>query len=287
MKTLNKSRVAAIGMAGALAVGTVASLGAITPAGAANTTYTCTLPIMGAVDLPVSTPSPLPAEMLPGEVVPAHAEQVRVTLPDNVVGGLKFLGYSSVSGTVTDTAYTVGSGTLPLTGLTAPDTALPAAGSLTLPMTGQAGAFTAPTTLGSLPVSLPSTFTFIPATPGGPIASVPCVLKTGTSSLLGTSNVVAKYSSKTVAKLKNAPITTAKHAKIGVKVVNGNGAAAAGTVVAKEGTKTLAKGTLGSTGKKTLVLPLLKKGFHKIVVKYKGNATTTGSKDVVKFTIKR
>jgi hypothetical protein len=90
-----------------------------------------------------------------------------------------------------------------------------------------------------------------------------------------------------VAKLKNAPITTAKHAKIGVKVVNGNGAAAAGTVVAKEGTKTLAKGTLGSTGKKTLVLPLLKKGFHKIVVKYKGNATTTGSKDVVKFTIKR
>ena len=288
MKSLSNNRVAAFGMAGALAIGTVASVGAFSPAGAATTNYDCVLPT-GPATFPITTPSPLPREMLPGQVVAAHSVPLKVGLPEATVGLLKFLGYTSVSGTVADTAYTVGSGTptaLPLTGLVAPETTLPATGGLKLPLSGTAGEYTAPTTLGAVPVNLPGSFDFTPATAGGPIALVPCTLTAGASSLLGTSQVVSKYSSKTAAKLKNAPITRAKHAKILAKVVNGNGAAAAGKVIAKEGSKVLDKGTLSGTGKETLVLPRLKKGIHKIVVKYTGNATTKASKKVVKFTVR-
>lgn len=289
MKSLSKNRVAAFGAAGALALGTVASLGAFNPAGAATTNYDCTLPVAGVASFPIKTPSPLPAEMLPGEVVAAHSVPLSVGLPEATVGLLKLLGYSSVSGTVSDTAYAVGSGTptaLPLTGLAAAEKTLPASGGMKLPLTGTAGEYTAPMTLGAVPVSLPGSFTFIPATAGGPIASVPCALGAGSSPSLGASHVVSKYSSKTTAKLKNAPIARTEHAKIATKVLNGNGAAAAGKVVAKEGTKTLAKGTLSGKGKKTLSLSLLKKGVHKVVVKYAGNSTTAASKKVVRFTVR-
>ncbi len=115
---------------------------------------------------------------------------------------------------------------------------------------------------------------------------IPCTLPAAGTGRIGTMKVVAKYSSVTKAKLKNAPITRTKHAKIATTVVNGNGDAAAGKVIAKEGSKVLAKGTLTATGKKTLVLSLLKKGVHKVVVKYKGNSTTEASKKVVKFTVR-
>lgn len=292
VKLLSKNRASVFAIAGATALSTVAAVGALSPAGAANTTYSCTLPSAGATDFPVTATNPLPKEMLPGAVAPAHAVTVGVTLPEATVGLLKFLGYTAVSGSVQDTAYSVGSGdtptALPLTGLAVPSTPLPATGPLNLPLSGQAGEFTAPDTVGtSLPVSLPTTFTFVPATVDGPIGLLPCTLGAGASPLLGTTTVVEKYSSKTAAKLKNAPITTSKRAKVAVKVVNGNGDPAAGKVVARKGDQVLAKGTLSDAGTRTLLLPELKRGDQKIVVKYVGDSTTEASKKVLRFTVRR
>ncbi|MGZ8735787.1 MAG: DUF6801 domain-containing protein [Nocardioides sp.] len=290
MKSLSNNRVAAFGMAGALALGTVASVGALAPAGAASTDYTCTLPVLGAKQFPVSGKSPLPAEVLPGEAVPALPAKLGVGLDGGTVGAIvNFLSVTSIAGTITDTALSVGSESVPLTGMEIAPTALTSNVPVKLPVSGTTGSFTAPATLGSYPVALPSTFDFIPvSTDGGtPIVGVvPCALPAGGTAPLGTMKVVDKYSSATKAKLKNAPITRTKHAKIATTVVNGNGAAAAGKVIAKKGSKTLDKGTLSGTGKETLVLPRLKKGVHKIVVKYKGNSTTEASKKVVKFTVR-
>ncbi len=99
------------------------------------------------------------------------------------------------------------------------------------------------------------------------------------------SGTTTKATSTTVAKLKNGPITKGEHAKILAKVRTG-GDPATGKVIAKEGKKILKKATLNSKGKAILRLPVLKRGLHKIVVKYKGNATTKASKDVLKFRTK-
>lgn len=291
MKLLSKNRAAAFGAAGALAVGT-----AITGVGAANaatTSYNCDIPMVGVVPVPVTAKSPFPNEVRPGEAVPSEVQNMGVTLAPGLVGIIvNVLKVTSVAGTIADTALSVGDTSVPLTGITAATTALPTDGvtPATLPVTGTTGAFTAPTTLGSYPVKLPSSFTFTPtASDGGTplVGSFPCTLPDGSSSQIGTMKVVDKYSSKTAARLKNAPITTSKHAKIAVKVVNGNGAAAAGKVIAKKGTKTIAKGTLSDAGRKTLVLPLLKRGDQKIVVKYLGSSTTQASKKVLTFTVRR
>jgi hypothetical protein len=291
VKSLSKNRVAAFGTAGALALGAVASVGAISPAGAATTTYDCAVPMLGTKSFPVSAKSPFPNEVLPGAVLADAATKLGVGLDGGTVGAIVgFLKVTSVAGTVGDTALSVGDQSLPLTGLTIASTALPTDGTsgVTLPVAGTTQGFTAPTALGSYPVKLPSSFIFTPVPSGGGtiVGDIPCTLPAAGTGQIGTMKVVDKYSSATKAKLKNAPVTRAKQAKILATVVNGNGAAAAGKVIAKEGSKVLDKGTLSGKGKETLVLPRLKKGVHKIVVTYKGSSTTEASKKVVKFTVK-
>lgn len=292
MKSLSKNRVAAFGMAGALAVGTVASVGAISPAGAATNNYACEVPFLGTKSFPVTAKSPFPNEVLPGAVLADAPTSLGVGLDKDTVSAIVgILMVTSVAGTVADTALSVGDQSLPLTGLTIASTALPTNGTsgVTLPVSGTTEGFTAPTALGSYPVKLPPSFIFTPVNSGGGapiVGDIPCALPTTGTGRIGTMKVVSKYSSVTKAKLKNAPITRTKNAKIATTVLNGNGAAAAGKVIAKEGSKTLDKGTLSGKGKETLVLPRLKKGVHKIVVKYKGNSTTEASKKVVKFTVR-
>lgn len=288
MEPSNRKRAAAIGMTGVLAIGTVASLGAITPVSAARTTYTCTLPGAGGVDFPVRTASPLPDEVLRREVVRGHSENVRVTLPAGAVKLLTDLGYTSVSGSVADTAYRVGSGSLPLKGLATPGLVdLPGSGALTLPLVGRAGRFTAPSALGSLPVRLPRSFTFVPADANGPISEVSCVLADGASARLGTTDVVSKYSSRTTAKWVNAPITTGERPKIAVRVRTGNGDPAAGTLIATHDGHVVGKGTLNDAGKKLLAISRLTTGTHHVVVRYQGSKTTKPSRKTLNVTVRR
>lgn len=288
MEPTNRKRAAAMGMAGVLALGTVASLGAITPVSAARTTYTCTLPVAGGVDFPVRTASPLPDEVLRREVIRGHPEKVRVTLPAGAVKVLTDLGYTSVSGSVTDTAYRVGSGSLPLKGLATPGLVdLPDSGSLTLPLVGRAGRFTAPSALGSLPVRLPKSFTFVPADANGPISEVSCVLKDGASARLGTTEVVSKYSSRTTAKWMNAPITTGERPRVAVRVRTGNGDPAVGSIIATHDGHVVGRGTLNDAGKKVLTISRLTTGTHHVVIRYQGNKSTKPSRKTLNVTVRR
>jgi hypothetical protein len=295
VKSFSKNRLVALGATGALALGTVVSVGAIAaPANAADTQYTCTT-TGGALTFPVSVSNPFPASAVVGQSVPAQDVAMDVSIAQPVVDLIKLLlagaglPTTAVSGNIEDAAMVVGGQSVPLEDLKAPVTAIPSSGGMTLPVVGATSPFT-PTQTGSLPIGLPDTFTFVP---GGLTAfAMPCEL-TGATSTLGFLNVsgsdsVEKAASTTTAKLKNAPVTKSEHAKIRVKVRTG-GEAASGKVIAKEGKKVLKKATLNDNdnGNKTLRLPLLSKGIHKIVIKYKGNDTTKSSRDVVKFKVRR
>lgn len=285
MRSSNKNRVAALGMAGALALGTVAAVGTITPASAAAAQYNC-VTSAGTLPFAVSTENPLAGPFAAGEDVAAQAVGINVTILGSIMDLLRGSGaippsVTSLSGTIADAPLTVGSQQVMMTGLVAPATPIPGPGTnMTLPIAGSTSPFTAPAP-GSYLVSLPSTFNFTPSFLTTPVT---CTSSTGQPVALGNMTV-AKDSSTTKATLKNAPVDTSDHAKIAVKVRTGQGDPASGKVVAKEGSKTLAKGTLNDLGKKKLSLPLLSKGAHKIVVKYKGNSTTESSKKTVKFTV--
>lgn len=281
MKSFNKSRVAAFGMSGALALGTVASVGAITPASALESTYGCPTSTGTVLEIPVSVANPFAGSYLPGEAVPSVPVQMNATLTPAVLGLIGLLlppGTTEISGTITGAAMGVGSQAVPLNDMAAPTTTIDPTGTV-LPVAGTTSPFTA--VPGNHQVNLPSSLVFTPT--GLPALALTCNLS-GPSSVGAMS--VAKYDSTTTAKLKNAPITTAKRARILARVVS-NGAPAAGQVVAKEGSKVLAKGTLSDLGKKVLRLPLLKRGSHTIVVVYKGNGTTKVSRKSLTFRVRR
>ena len=283
MRSSNKTRVAALGMAGALALGTVAAIGVAAPASAVATQYNC-VTSSGTLPFGVTTDNPLAGPYVAGETVAAQPVSINVGILAAILDALRPsfpAGLTTLSGTIADAPLAVGTQQVTMTGLVAPPTTIPAPGNaMTLPIAGTTTPFTAPAP-GSYPVLLPTNFSFQPSFLASP---VPCSSSTGQPVLLGNMTV-AKDSSTTKATLKNAPIDTSDHAKIAVKVRTGQGAPAAGKVVAKEGSKTLAKGTLNDYGKKKLTLPLLSKGSHKIVVKYKGNSSTESSKKTVKFTV--
>ena len=286
MKSFSKKRLAAFGMAGALAMGTVASVGVLSPANAADTAYTCTT-TNGALTFPVSVANPFPASGKVGEEVAAAPVTMDVSIAESQLGLIKLLlggaglPTTALSGSITDAAMVVGGQSVALNDLAAPSTAIPASGDMVLPVVGSTSAFT-PKKGGNLAIGLPTKFTFIPA--GVPAFAMPCTLS-GAESTAGTMSV-AKLSSTTTAKVKNAPVTTAERAKVLVKSVTSTGAAS-GKVVAKEGSKVLATGTLSDTGKVTLKLPKLKKGEHKVVFRYKGNGSTKASAKTLTLKIKR
>jgi Family of unknown function (DUF6801)/Bacterial Ig-like domain (group 3) len=295
MSLFTNKRAAAIGMAGALALGTVASVGSMTSADAASaaTQYACVimgntvpLSVVGDVKLPSSVPSGSSLAKLPATM--------DVTLPAVLVGQLATaLGITSLGGTTTDAALPMGAaGSIPLSALTIASTPVSSpTAALPLHASGATGAATAPAP-GSYAVTMPKSFTFNPTSNSPvPLPPVSCTLPAGTApAALGTlvvtqSSTTSKAVSKVALKLKNAPITTSKHAKL-LAIVTAAGKSATGKVVAKEGTKTLASGTLTS-GRKTLLLPKLKKGAHTIKVLYKGNATTKASSKKISFTVKK
>jgi hypothetical protein len=270
-------------MAGALALGTVVSVGAVAPANAASATYNCPTSTGTVLTVPVSMANPFTGTYAAGDSVPATDVLMDATLNSTLIGVIGLLlppGTTSIAGTIEDAKMKVGSQSVPLTGMAAPSTPINPAG-MTLPVKGKTSPFTA--VGGDQKVMAPQSFTFVPA--GLPALALPCTIadptQLGTMKVSGSST---KAASKTTATLKNAPITKGEHAKILAKVRTG-GAAAAGKVIAKEGSKVLKKATL-SGGKATLKLPVLSKGMHKIVIKYKGNATTQASKDVLKYSAK-
>ena len=289
MNFMTKSRTAAFGMAGALALGTIASVGVIAPANAASSTYTCNL--AGApTPLDIVGTMALPSSVAPGASLADLPTTLGVTLPGSVTTLLAGLKITSVSGSVSDAEFPIGStgksisaGTLSASGVP-----LTAGSPANVVGKGKTDGGTAPSSAGSYNVLMPSQFTFV-SDPNDPNGLPDILCTTAAPVSLGTlivgDGTSTKAGSTTVAKLKNGPITKGEHAKILAKVRT-SGDPATGKVIAKEGKKVLKKATLNSKGKAVLRLPVLKRGLHKIVVKYKGNATTKVSRDVLKFRTK-
>ncbi len=291
MRTLNTKRVAAIGMAGALALGTVASVGALTAADAASGTYTCTLTApLNDQPLQITGTLTLPASVQSGSSLSGLAGTMGVTLPQQIVAalGTAIPGLSAVGGTATGVQLPVtGGSALTLGDLTIPQTTPATDGSLTMVADTVTKSGRAPLP-GDYPVTMPKSFAFTPVgTVGGlqvPLGDpVPCT--TGSPAAMGTMHVVKATSKITRLRLKNAPITRTERARL-LTVVRAAGGAAKGKVVAKQGSRKLAAGTL-SHGRKVLLLPRLGVGRHTVKVVYRGNAGTKRTVRSITFRVRR
>lgn len=102
--------------------------------------------------------------------------------------------------------------------------------------------------------------------------------------------LVAKNTSTTSLLLRPNPVKPSRRAKAVITVTVPGMTGPTGVVLVKKGRKTLVKFTLfaGNLGKRTVKLPRLKVGSHKIKVVYQGNTTTTKSvSKVVVLSVKR
>ena len=289
---LVKNRVAAFGAAGALAAGSVLAGGVLSPASAVDTTYTCTTS-GGDFTFPVSVSNPFPSSVPAGQQVGAQDVAMVVSIPAALLPSIQLLlggaglPTTSLFGTVTGAAFTVGGQQVPINDLKAPPTAFPASGNMSLPFSGTTSAFT-PSSTGTLPVGLPDSFNFLPA--GSSTYAIPCELA-GPAMTVGNlvvgSGTAAKESSTTRATFLNAPLTTAERPDIRVRVVQEDGDPAAGVVVVKKGKKVLKKVTLNDAGKKRFRIAALPRGEHRIVFRYQGNDTTEASRVVKTVRVRR
>lgn len=101
---------------------------------------------------------------------------------------------------------------------------------------------------------------------------------------------VAKIASATSAFAAPTLVKPSQRAKLSITVTASGVAGPTGTLVIKDGTKTLKKIALkaSQTGRLTFKLPLLKVGTHKLKVIYKGSASVSGSRSkVTKLVVRR
>ena len=160
MKVFSSNRYAVAGVAGAVALSTVVSVGALSPASGAEkqvtATYNCVVAGSPAA-LPVTTVMDIPAEVAAGRSVPAMPVQMGVPLPAGIVDVARKLGATALSGAVNDAAFGVGGLPVGAPDLAAPATPIPATGGMVLPVEGSTRGFTAPAA-GSYPVTVPESF---------------------------------------------------------------------------------------------------------------------------------
>lgn len=292
-------RLAATGVASALAAGALVAAGATTATAAtASTDYTCQVPLIGAQTFPVTLTS-LPLDLtdtLPAGVsFPAgaldalsssgHAMEMTITAPAVVVTTLNNLG--TLTGvTSPDLAVPFGASSVPVNNLALAGAPAPNPdGSAVFSLVGTNGAFSAPAA-GVYDITLPAAFTFVASTTNATFPQVPVTCASAAPPVL-KHMTVTKNASTTVAKPAVTPFHKGKAAKMKVTVSAPNHTPS-GKVVIKQGTKTLGSGMLNSLGK--VVINMGRKltvGKHKVVVSYKGDGYTTTSRDALTFKVVR
>jgi hypothetical protein len=292
-------RLGAVAAAAALSTGALVGLAApAAQAATAATTYTCTFPILGARDIPVSITANLPAATNAGLDAPSIPVLLSVTLPGDVVEAAKAsFGATTIGGFSNDMVATLDElsssdgADLPLQNARFPQTAVPAAPNTAMtlltpnPLTtpGVLPASTVPVNLpgaGTYNIVVPSAFKFT-ATKQGDVtmlADVPCAIKPGAPTSLGTI-ALAKNESTTVGTptKKVTPVGQKPKVKVVVEAAN---EVPTGKVKVMKGDKVLGKGTLNDKGKVKITLKkALPAGKTKVKVKYLGDDYTEKSKD--------
>lgn len=292
-------RLGAVAAAGALSVGALVALAApAAQAATAATTYTCTFPSLGARDIPVSITATLPPAANAGLDAPAIPVLLSVTLPGDVVDAAKGLfgattigGFSNDMVAHLDELSSSAAADLPLQNARFPQTAVPTTANTPLkldtpnPLTtpGAVPASTVPVNLpgaGTYDIVVPSAFKFT-ATKQGDVtmlADVPCALKAGSPSSLGSIILAENESTtKAVPAKKVTPLGTKTKLKVVVAAAN---EVPSGTVKVMKGTKVLGKGVLNAKGKAKVTLKkALPAGKTKVKVVYLGDDYTKKSKD--------
>ena len=296
LKTTSR-RLAATTAAGAMAA--AALVGVTAPAATAataTTTYTCTFPSLGARDIPASLTATLPDTAAAGLDAPAIPVLLSVTLPADVVDAARGLfqatslgGFSNdMSATLTEGTSTTAAAELGLDKVKFPQTPLPASPGqplrLTTPNPLTAGTIPATTKPVNLPaagtynINVPSAFKFTATKQGEAVilADVPCTLKTGAPSSLGSITLTKNASAVTAKPAKKVtPLGKATKVKVAVEAPN---EVPTGLVKVLKGTKVLGKATLNKAGKAKVTLKkLLPAGVTKVKVAYLGDGYTEES----------
>ena len=271
------ARAALVGATTALvAGGLVTATDVAANAATVTNTYTCSLPSVysGDFDLTVSGDIPVP-QYWAGAGVPEGLLNVTATatVPPDAAG---LLGAAGVTGARSDDfGFALGDATVPvpLKGNFSSDGT-----TTTWQASGSNKPFVTPDP-GTYDALMPAAFTMTTMQGDTDSVSLNCALKEGTEPQAITQGfTLLKQSSQTTAP-KTVKAKKGKAAKLPVSVSSTSigGPVSGGKVVAKEGKKTLATGTL-KKGKATLNLGTkLKKGKHKITVTYLGIPSVSGS----------
>lgn len=272
------TRTAAAGAVSALAAGTL--IGVSTTAAnaeSASSTYTCRAPGDAYVsDFAITVDGGLPVpEFWAGAPVPQGLVSATVTstlTPEQAAT----LGSFEITGAHSDDfGLAFGPGFVPIPVDGDFDSS---SGSTVWTASGSNNPFTTPNP-GPNDIVLPSAFTMITENAGGDFLPLACTIKTGdTPSTLVPDYMLNRQLSKTDATPKNG-----KKPRIAVTVASTSWGytVPTGKVVAKEGKKVVGKATLNGGKAVIRLVKTLKRGKHKITVKYTGIPSIKGSSDKV------
>jgi hypothetical protein len=290
------ARAAAFGMAVTMmAGGLVASLATTASAdgGTFSNMYQC-----GDTPFTVSlTPTAaLPPSISAGQTAPAGFMNLATTftVPGAVVPAVKAFGVTSVGISAKDFALSFGSTTIPLPGMKGGPVKLPDDNSdVVMPGNATNGSFTAPAVASAVPVRFPTSFDAVIELVGGPYAGAlpaTCTIQ-GAPTTIGAIDIV----NQAVVPPVIAPPATAmqdstiqtrakKRVPMGEPVVmkvkvKGASTTPTGKVTVSKKGKVIRRAKLVE-GKAVVTIKHLRRGSHKLVVKYTGDATTKAAAPV-------
>jgi hypothetical protein len=251
-----------------------------------GTTYTCTVPILGDIDVPIvadipDLPTDIPTE-LPLDALPVN---VTSTIPASLLGPLSFLGLTDLGGSINAFTMTLGDLPLAVDNLAAAPVAIPLVGDLPLVASGASATTGAKAGApGAYDLALPTSFNFLPLSSLPlpiplPELGLPCTIKDPSTAVVGQATV-RKQTAALAAVAANKTIKKGTAAKVATSVTRELGGKGAGTVKVMENGKKLASKTL-TNGSAKFTIKNLKVGKHALKFIYSGNArTATASKNV-------
>jgi len=267
---------AAVGASGALIAGGLAFGGSPASADTGNAVYDCTVLPGTTVPVNVTLTADLPATSWPTHTpVPGGILTINgaFTVPEQVAQGLARQGIDEVGVGDNNFALSLGSASIPLTGVAADRTQVPASGDLSLPFSASIGTFTMPDA-GSYFIAMPSAFNadLLTHTAQGDssIPQVPCTLDPSS-----TKNITPFTVSKQSATEKVSGPASVKKGQVAKYVITVAGSVVkpTGKVVVKDGKKALGTAAIKG-GKATFSTKKLKAGKNKLTFSYAGDKNT-------------
>lgn len=268
------------------ATGAVVATGPAASAAGGTATYTCTMPIIGPVSVPVTTSIPdFPTELPEGSSVGSYDASFVLGVVPTLAALLGSVTGESIAGfemPLGDAAVPVGGfGLGALEGVS---------GSQTISGSSTTGAFRLPAP-GSYELTMPESLTFL-GTSGLGAVTAPCVIDA--PAVLGTLTVLpggepGASGSETEATLAKKRILKGRKAKITAEVtLTPIPAPGMGEVVVKKRKKTIGRGTLESGAVTIRTTAFKKPGLYTLKVKYLGEPPlVSGSRDTVTLRVKR